>query len=627
MSKGHPYIVPPKLSDRLSLASYIALSSALLLATIALSMIEYFNLRHTLLEDSRVEAKILADAVGPALLFGDTRAATESIATMHASPTIEHLAILRTDGTVFAQASESSPAAALEFPPRDSISHRFTPHHLHLSHPITHEGSLIGYVYLSKTLARLYQQIALYSLSALGVAAVALSLAWLVVARVQRAVTGAEKVLHALAHIDATTTLWNRNTFNMHLHGAIGTAEKSREQVALLLLDLDNFKAINDAIGHPGGDALLAAVAQRINQILGDDDIACRLGGDEFAIVLHQTDIEQRAQAIAAGIVEFFSAPFSIDGQELFVTCSLGISIYPDNSADSAALVRNADAAMYHAKLGGKNSYQFFTDVMHARLRRRAALEAGLRRAIADNELELHFQPQYDLRTSALVGTEALLRWTNAELGAVSPAEFIPIAEDSGSIVEIGEWVLRSACRTLHDWQQRGLRIPLMSINLSSRQLRVPKLTQRILQIIESEHISPTLIELELTESILMENMHHFIEDFKLLQHQGVKLSIDDFGTGYSSMAYLKRLPLDRIKIDRSFIQDLPHGANDREIVAAMIAMSHNLGLRVTAEGVENAAQAQFLADAGCDTVQGYYFGKPMPAEHLEKLLQQTVTA
>jgi diguanylate cyclase (GGDEF)-like protein len=625
MSRGQPYIVPPKLSDRLSIASYIALASALLLAVVALSTIEYINLRRTLLQDTQVEAKILADNVAAALLFNDTRAAHESVATMRASPTIERISILRNDGSVFVPVAAVDPAIAALAQPR--VQHRYAFDHLDLIHPIEHEKNLIGYVHLRKTLTRMYQQIALYSASALGVAGVALLLAWLVVARVQRTVTIAEKTLHSLAHIDATTALWNRNTFNLHLRGAISAAQKSQQEVALLLLDLDNFKAINDAIGHPGGDALLAAVAERLNHFLGDDDIACRLGGDEFAIVLQRADVHAYAASTADNIAHLFSTPFVLEGQELFATCSLGISIYPQNSADNKALIRNADTAMYHAKVDGKNGHRFFTNEMHLQLQRRGTLEAGLRRAIIGNELALHFQPQYDLRTKTLVGAEALLRWHSRELGVISPAEFIPIAEDSGCIVEIGEWVLRTACRTLREWQQQGFNLPLLGINLSSRQLRVPNLTQRILEIIEQEQIEPSFIELELTESLLMENMYHFIEDFKPLQRHGVKLSIDDFGTGYSSMAYLKRLPLDRIKIDRSFVQDLPHGANDREIVAAMIAMSHNLGLRVIAEGVENAAQAEFLARAGCDTVQGYHFGRPMPASDFIELLQQKKSA
>jgi predicted signal transduction protein with EAL and GGDEF domain len=367
-------------------------------------------------------------------------------------------------------------------------------------------------------------------------------------------------------------------------------------------------------------------VAQRLFNLLGDQDIVCRMGGDEFALVLQRPDA-RALPLIAESITKLFAEPFAIESQEVSITCSLGVSIYPDHAADQDTLVRNADIAMYQAKLGGKNTFQFFTAEMSRALQRRTAIEKGLRNAIAADELTLNFQPQYDLHNLELVGVEALLRWHSAELGSVAPTEFIPIAEESGLIISIGEWVLQSACRQMAEWRQLGLLLPVMSINFSAKQLRAPNLAQHILAVVEQAQIDPRLIEIELTESIMMENLHSLIDDFSTLQQQGIKLSIDDFGTGYSSMAYLKRLPLDRIKIDRAFVRDLPHNANDREIVAAMIAMAHNLGLSVTAEGVEQKNQADFLREIGCDTVQGFYFGKPMPASELQILLPASMGA
>lgn len=626
MSVGNPLITPPKISSRLRIASTVAVAVALLLAITALSIVEYFNLRQALLDDSRIEAQILADNVSAAVLFRDKKAADETIQTLRASPILNVVAVLLPDSSVFVYAE--SPRFEQAMPPTllGGKKFEFSWHNLQITTPILHQGSLIGYIYSNKTLARLHRQTFIYAGYALGIGVLGLVLVWMVISRVQRAVAQVEKDLLAMAHIDSVTKLWNRNTFNEHLAASIELVKHNHHKIGLLLLDLDNFKAVNDHLGHHCGDALLAMVAQRLFNLLGEQDIVCRMGGDEFALVLQRPDI-QALPLIADSITKLFAEPFVIENQELSITCSLGISIYPDDAPDQNTLVRYADTAMYQAKLGGKNTFLFFTREMSRALQRRAALEKGLRNAIAANELVLNFQPQYDLHTLKLVGAEALLRWYSEELGTISPIEFIPIAEESGLITPIGEWVLQAACNQMAEWHQLGLQLPVMSINFSAKQLRAPNLAQHILTVVAQAQIDPRLIEIELTESIMMENLHSLIEDFSTLQAKGIKLAIDDFGTGYSSMAYLKRLPLDRIKIDRAFVRDLPHNANDREIVAAMIAMAHNLGLFVTAEGVEQKNQADFLREVGCDTVQGFYFGKPMPANDLQTLLQSTQAA
>lgn len=622
MIAGTPLITPPTISTRLGSASLLAVAGALLLAITTLSAVAYFTQRQALLEESRVEAKILADNVAAAVLFDDKHAAMETVQTLLASPTLNLVAVLLPDSRLFVAAAASAADPALKPTRFAGRAHEFSWNQLQLTAPIEHQGAAIGHVYINKTLAQLYQQTLIYTASALGIGCLAMLLAWLAVSRVQRTVTGVEKDLLAMAHIDPVTQLWNRNTFNEHVDALIRQTAPG-QKIALLLLDLDNFKTINDKVGHHSGDLLLAIVARRLSHFLGKDDIACRLGGDEFAIVMQRPD-ESALPIIADSITRLFTHPISVEGHELYVTCSIGISVYPDDAANKDALVHNADTAMYQAKFNGKNSVQFFSLDMRERLNRRAALEAGLRNAIANNELSLHFQPQFELRDTRLIGAEVLVRWHSATLGKLSPAEFIPIAEDTGLIVAIGEWVLRTACAQIQTWRSQHLLLPVISINFSARQLRIQNPARHILDIIAESRVDPRLIEIELTESIMMENLHSLVDDFSLLQQRGIKIAIDDFGTGYSSMAYLKRLPLDRIKIDRTFIQDLPHSANDREIVAAMIAMAHNLGLRVTAEGVETEDQANFLRELDCDTVQGFYFGLPMPAAEFETLLVQS---
>jgi diguanylate cyclase (GGDEF)-like protein len=611
------------ISHRIGIVSLLSIAGALFLSILALTAVEYFSLRKSMLDDSRVEAQVLADNVAAAMLFADKKATNETLQTLHASKTLNRVAVFLPGGNLFAY-SPTAPAAIDVIAQSRARDYLFSYRDLEIIVPIRYDDTLVGYLYLSKTLARLYRQLISYCTSAFGIGCVALLLAWLVVRRVQGAAVEAETKLHALAHIDSVSGLWNRNTFNEQLQLSVTRAQRGTEQVAVFLLDLDNFKAINDTFGHHGGDALLAGAAQRLLAVLRQEDVVCRLGGDEFAIILRDPFDHQKLIAVAEKIVRLFAEPFLIGGRELYVTCSLGISVYPQDVAacdDYDALVRNADTAMYQAKLHGKNNFQLFRTEMNDRIRSRALMESGLRRAIAQHELTLHYQPQFALDSLTLIGAEALLRWHSEELGSVSPADFIPVAEDCGLIVPIGEWVLQQACAQMAEWRRRGVNLPTLAVNLSAKQLRVPNLPRRILEIINSHGIAPGLLELELTESVLMENVQAYIEDFSWLQAHGVRLSVDDFGTGYSSMAYLKRLPLDKIKIDRAFIRDLPHSANDREIVAAMIAMSHSLGLTVMAEGVEQKNQADFLKQVGCDAVQGYYFGKPLPVDEFEILL------
>jgi diguanylate cyclase (GGDEF)-like protein len=458
-----------------------------------------------------------------------------------------------------------------------------------------------------------------YFSSALGIAIGALLLIWLLIHRAKRAISTAELRLYELAHVDSVTNIWNRNAFNNYLQTSLANAARSGDWIGILLLDLDNFKSINDTFGHHGGDDLLRMVAARLQGALLADDVLCRLGGDEFAAILRNRADREEALQVASRVADTFSQPFLIESQELYITCSIGISIYPDDASEPSSFVRNADIAMYRAKMQGKNTVQKYSCEMNDHVQKRALIAAGLRRALDREEFSLHFQPKFSLDSMKLTGAEALLRWTSPQLGLVSPGDFIPVAEDCGLIIPIGDWVLRAACAQIGTWMAQGMDVPTISVNLSARQLKVPCLPEHILAIVAASGIPASKLELELTESVLMENIQAYIDGFSLLQERGVSLSIDDFGTGYSSMAYLKRLPLNVIKIDRTFVSDLPHSQNDGQIVSAIIAMAHNLGISVIAEGVEREEQAEFLRNAGCDAAQGFYYGRPVPAEIFEK--------
>jgi diguanylate cyclase (GGDEF)-like protein len=611
--------IPSTITARLGSASILSATLVLFLAVVALTAVEYFNLRRALIEDSRVEAEILADNISSAVLFEDREAAAETLKTMRVSKILNQAAAVLLDGRMLAAAPDNGATPEL----RADAGYLFKWWEFQITQPIRHQDAVIGYIYLSKALTRMYRQIAVYFVSATGIGAAALLLMWILVSRAKRELADSEQKLHHMAHIDAVTQIWNRNAFNTFLKTSIEHADKHQQQVAVLLLDLDNFKTINDTFGHQGGDELLHLVAKRLQGVLGEQHLLSRLGGDEFAAILLGWADKQAVLDLAAGIAEIFARAFAVGTQELYITCSIGISVYPEDADDIHTLIRNADVAMYRAKLQGKNTYQLFLPEMNDRIKKRVLLEAGLRRALANNELTLHYQPQFDLKTQRLAGAEVLLRWNSRELGSVSPADFIPVAEESGLIIPIGDWVLNTACAQIAAWDRANFNVPTISINLSAQQLRVSYLAEHILNIVADNGISPEMLELELTESMLMENVQEHVEGFMLLRSQGMRLSIDDFGTGYSSMAYLKQLPLDKIKIDRVFINDLPHSENDRQIVAAIVAMAHNLGITVTAEGVERQEQAAFLQEIACDFVQGFYFGRPVTAHAFENLLQK----
>ncbi len=425
----------------------------------------------------------------------------------------------------------------------------------------------------------------------------------------------AEERLNYLANHDALTGLPNRVLFLERLDLGLARAHRTQKMVAVMFFDLDRFKIINDTLGHSVGDQLLQEVATRVRGCLREDDTVARLGGDEFTVILEGINEDKYVAMVAQKIIDILAKPFKLVGQEVFVTASVGISVYPNDGEDPHSLVRHADVAMYRAKEMGKNNYQFFKTEMNTRAFERLTLENNLRRALERNEFELHYQPQLDLASGDVVGAEALIRWRHPELGLVSPDRFIPIAEETGLIIPIGEWVLRTACAQNKAWQRAGFAPLHVAVNLSGRQFKQKDLLRMIERAFAETGLDPAFLELEITESVIMEHADETIATLACMKTMGFQLSIDDFGTGYSSLSYLKRFPIDTLKIDRSFVHDITTDQDDAAITTAVIALAHSLNLKVIAEGVENGEQLEFLRAQGCDMIQGYHFSRPMTVE------------
>ena len=405
---------------------------------------------------------------------------------------------------------------------------------------------------------------------------------------------------------------------------ALASARRQNEKIALLFLDLDRFKIVNDSLGHSFGDLLLQEVAERLKRSARQQDTVARVGGDEFLIAVTTVKTVADAAAVAERIIEAMSAEFVIQEHRFSVSCSIGISIFPEHGTDRETLIRNADAAMYCAKESGPNTFQFFTADMNTQLVERLTMENALRLALDRKELFLLYQPQMDIATGAIIGLEALLRWQHPELGLVSPDKFIRVAENSGLIIPIGEWVLRTACAQVRQWQDEGLLIVPVAVNVSALQFRHAGFPAVFRNLLCGTGLDPRHLELELTESTLLSNADVMFPMLEELRAMGLKLAIDDFGTGYSSLSYLKQLPVSKLKIDRSFIRDVAVDPDDAAITAAIISMAKALNLKVIAEGVENESQMSFLRAHQCDLIQGYYFSKPLTADEVaEKLAGQ----
>lgn len=423
------------------------------------------------------------------------------------------------------------------------------------------------------------------------------------------------------ANYDTLTGLANRSLLNDRLIRAIHAANSYGTRLAVVFIDLDRFKYINDGLGHHVGDELLRAMAERLKAAVREGDTVARLGGDEFVLLINGHGDPETVATVLERMLSEISQPWTIPQGDFNVTCSIGVALYPDDGTCADTLLKHADSAMYRAKDKGRNNFQFFTAELNALITERLELENKLRRALEREQFTLQYQPRVDMRTRNIIGVEALLRWTLPEQGSVAPSRFIPVAEEIGLIVPIGKWVLRTACEQAQAWRRLGLQEIIMSVNVSARQFRQDSLVTTIAEALRETGLEPRCLEIEITESTVMHDAAQFISMLGELNDLGVQIALDDFGTGYSSLSYLKRFPVDRLKVDRSFVQDIATDADDATIVRTIIALGHNLGLKVVAEGVENEQQTQFLCENSCDELQGFYFGRPMNATELAALL------
>jgi diguanylate cyclase (GGDEF)-like protein len=451
----------------------------------------------------------------------------------------------------------------------------------------------------------------------------------------RRLVLQAMEQSRVLAFYDSLTGLPNRQLFTDRLDRALAHARRYKRLVAICFLDLDGFKRVNDTLGHSIGDQLLCQVAQRlmtgvrlgdfVGRLHSDESPVAisRLGGDEFTFVLREIAKAEDAGGVADRVLDVLREPFVVEGHEVIATASIGIAVFPNNGEDTETLLRNADTAMYSAKDRGRNNRQFYAKSMNDAAKRKLDLEHRLRRALDREDFSLYYQPIRDAVGGTLTAAEALLRWEDPELGPVSPVEFVPVAEETGLIVPLGEWVLRTACAQSQAWQAAGFRPIRMAVNLSGRQIRQPTLVETVAQVLQESGLSPAQLELEITESTIMQDDAVTITAFRELDEMGVGLALDDFGTGYSSLSYLRRFPVSRVKIDRSFVNGIPTNPDDAALAAAVIAMAHSLRLSVVAEGVETREQAEFLRESGCDELQGYLISPAVSSEQFGRFLDR----
>jgi diguanylate cyclase (GGDEF)-like protein len=430
-----------------------------------------------------------------------------------------------------------------------------------------------------------------------------------------------QEKLAYLVNFDPLTGLANRRYLHDRLEHALQLAKRNDDYIAIIFIDLDNFKYVNDTLGHEVGDKLLVQITERLKGVIRESDTLARMGGDEFVLLAEKIEDEDAVAFLAQKIVESLSDSFLMAHNKIFTGASVGISLFPIDGTDIDTLMKKADMAMYQSKEQGKGRFSFFSTELEKKLKNKLGIETELRQAIAQNEFVLYYQPQVDSRSGQIVGLEALIRWNHPQRGIVSPLEFIPTAEDDGLIIPIGDWVIMKALSTLRAWQDAGVGPGWLAINIADKQFREPTFVSKIASAIEFFKVDPTTIKIELTEGIIMDKPDEAIAKLDRLKELGVKISIDDFGTGYSSLSYLRRLPIDQFKIDRSFVKDIGESHSDEEITAAMIAMGQALNIEIIAEGVETKAQLEFLSGKGCFFIQGFYYSKPKPQNEITAIM------
>ncbi|MFM0468842.1 putative bifunctional diguanylate cyclase/phosphodiesterase [Paraburkholderia strydomiana] len=601
----------------------VGVAIALLISSVVLLIYQALSLRASLTDDVSMQASVLAENLTASAMFGDREATAEILGSLRKVPHVESATVYTPDGELFVRyARPGLRRADYEEGTLENVgnSRRLSLEDIFVAAPIIHNDRLLGSIVVVAATDAIKMQLAQYGCFLIGASLCSVWIASLVMKRMRERVSRAEKDLEYLASTDPLTDLPNRRAFYDELKMRLHKASAANKRVALMMVDLDNFKTVNDTLGHGAGDELLKQVAEALRNVVRPHDLVSRIGGDEFAIVLGPDASRVRARATAGRVARNLSRPFVLHGIESAVSASVGFSVYPEDTAEIAELVSNADIALYSAKSRGKSIAVEFQSEMTAEAQRRARIEAELRKALEQDGLDIVYQPQFDCLSGRLLGAEALVRWTHPTEGPILPAEFVPIAENSDLIVALGRWVLWRACRDAANWNAGTNAGVHVAVNISARQLRTEGFTEEVCTALKKSGLPASLLELELTESQLMSNMSVGIQAMQELRAAGVRLSLDDFGTGYSSLSYLQSFPVHSIKIDRSFICPLPNGG--QPIVTAIISMAHSFGLLVVAEGVEYPAQLEWLCDARCDVVQGFLTGRPMRLEQLLAIIR-----
>jgi diguanylate cyclase (GGDEF)-like protein len=672
------------LSTKLKWTYLVTSGGVMFLSTLFLIGIQLYFFTAALIRQTQSQATMVAENLTAAMAFTDAEAAGDILSALRLAPDVQSAVAYDAQGkrfVNFTRDSDTRTAARDPHAPDTVLDYRG----IQVTRPIQVGNRRLGTLVVQSSVTSVYQQLALYLALALPVMLALLSLSYFALSRLQRYFTAPilalsavsqqisrqgdyslradvppaadigllahtfngmldriqkrERELEAeinerkrieikldrLAHYDPVTQLTNRHFFNERLEAVIARSRKFEERTILMFIDLDNFKTVNDTLGHDIGDELLRLVSRRLSETLRFGDVLSRIGGDEFGIIIENVGQTGVASKIAEKCLAKLADPIHIHGHDIHIGASIGISIYPDDATDMHALLKYADTAMYYAKNGGKNAWRMFTPSMRDDAHKRFKLDTNLRRALERDEFVLHYQPQVDLRSGDIVGVEALIRWIHPQLGMVSPSDFIPVAEDTGMIVPIGEWVLREACRDLKHWRDQG-HLLRVAVNLSGRQLKESALVVTVLATLREVGVDPEWLELELTESMLMDASTDILDRLHALTDAGIQLAIDDFGTGYSSMSYLKTFPVRALKVDKSFVRGLPQNPEDAAITRAIIAMARSLRMEIVAEGIETQEQSDFLRANGCDKSQGYLYGRPCPAAQIGEMLGEART-
>lgn len=616
----------PTVGARLRRAVVASSGGALLVSGLIMTTYLYSSLKSAMVDDVTVKARIVAENSAAAIVFSDVKAAGETLAGLSASSDIQYAELHDIDGKAVARYARGGAPAAFELlvahPHADA--HAFVDGRLLVQQPVMHADGRVGTVHIVANTESLHTRLGIHVAVTAIVSAAAFAIAFLSIGRIRREVDATERRLDTLAYFDPVSGLPNRHACNEALERASRDPRIPRAGFAVLLLDLDDFKYVNDTLGHDVGDALLKQLATRIRSQLREGDRCFRLGGDEFLVLAPCSAEPTALRELGMLAVQALKAPIDVGAHTLHARISVGVAHFPTNAEDVSGLLRAADTAMYEAKKKGKNTCVVFHPSMQRDGDRRMRIEQELRSATVRGEFQLLFQPIVDLRERRMVGVEALVRWHHPDLGLVSPAEFIPLAERSGSILDIGQWVLKESCRQMKVWIGEGLDDIYVAVNVSARQVK-RGLAQQIGDALAEAGLPSHHLEIELTEHSLVEDIDANVEQLRLLERAGVRIAIDDFGTGLSSLAYLKRLPIEKLKIDRAFVKDLPDNRDDSAIVSAIVSLAKTLNLTVVAEGVETEAQRDHLQELGCDNAQGFFYSRPVEAGLITKFAARSL--